>query len=166
MAFPVGEWLYPDSSWRNVPPTVGEIADDEEQWARDVARAREAGTEVEHVPWESRRAAVAAAALVREILDEFGIGVVVELEAEHDPNISPPMVLRGLEAEGNVAVAHFDFADDANLDDPESSAELPCYSLKAVRVIAGPGGEDLGVREPRRPAPGSYDGWMPLPDPD
>src|SRR5438067_1940807 len=124
MAFTLGEWYRPDSSWRDEPPTPAELAEE-----KAYEQALERGEDADYLPWGWRRAAAAAENLLQAILREFGPGVVVELKGEHDANVSPPMALRYLTSEDGEPVAFLDFADDPSWDVSEPAAALPCSSL-------------------------------------
>ena len=130
--FEIGEWYRPDASWKDEVPTSDELADED---AYAAARAR--GDEPEYLPWQWRRAAAAGEALLRAILREFGPGVVVEIKAEHYPNVSPPMLLRSVGKRGSLPTAFLDFPDDP-LADGEPDASMQCDGYEAVRVVGRP----------------------------
>lgn len=134
--FVIGEWYSPDLA--SVPERSAEERERDERY---IAHLAEKGIDID--PWPERKHARAAETLLREVLAQFGPGVMVDLRHEIDNLPQVTRALREISMVDGLPCAEFDGDPDGDPADPEAGEELivafPCEFISAVRVVGAAG---------------------------
>ena len=98
-------WYRPDDSWKDDEPAPASLEARQSKIERPVSQ------------------------LLMELLDQFGQGVTVDLQIEHEAATSPAFNLLGVGEREGHSVALLRFTDD------DGAAEVCCAVIRAVRVL-------------------------------